>query len=161
MNPKLALIALSVLCLAVFGCGGGGGGGGGGGLIVGDIQGPTTVNEGGTAVQYTVTARGDTGITYQWAVDPASAGTVKVQGQATTAFIATPTSHDLDAIIRCAVDSDHSDPVVKELHIKIMNVANLEVSDIQGPAAVTENSASANVLSPTQIAFVPPLEIPT
>jgi hypothetical protein len=143
MNSKLALIALSVLCLTAICCNGGGGGGGGtGGLVVGNIQGPTTVNEGGTAVQYTVTASGDTGITYQWAVDPASAGNFKVNGQATTAFIATPISANIEATIRCVVDSDHHDPVVKELAIHIMNVDNLSVSAIQGPTAVTENSST-------------------
>jgi len=135
--PILLVFAFCTLALAC-----GGGGGGGGKLVVGNIEGPSIVNEGGTAVQYHVDASGDTGITYQWAIDPPSAGSFKVNGSATTAFIAAPRSNDTYATIRVVVNSDNSDSVVKEKDIEIKDVEALTVGEIQGPPTVTENTST-------------------
>jgi len=141
----LAVILLPVFLFVIFipACGGGGGGPNNGKLVVGNIEGPDIVNEGGTAVQYHVTASGDTGINYQWAVEPAGAGTFKVNGVATTGFIATPRASDLDATIKCVVTSDNGGPVIQNKNITIVNSDNLTVSEIIGPASVGENSTTA------------------
>jgi len=142
MKAEAKLVVLLVFCLLIAGCGGGGGGGGPQKLVVGEIEGPAIVNEGGTAVQYHISASGDSGITYQWAVNPASAGTFKVQGESTTAFIATAVLGDTTATIRVVVSSDHSDPILKEKGIQIKDVEDLTVSQIQGPTTMVENSTA-------------------
>jgi len=142
MKINHLVVTFFITSLILAGCGGGGGPDPSGKLVVGDIEGPSTVNEGGTAVQFHVPASGDTGITYMWAVDPAGAGTFKTNGEATTAFHATPRASDLAAIIRCVVTSDNGGPIIQTKNITIKDSDQLTVSEIMGPSSVGENSST-------------------
>ncbi len=110
---RFKVIVLAIVLLAFAGCGGGGAR-----LAVGDISGPTAVNENFSA-QYSITATGDTGIECQWAVEPASLGTLSSQTSLTTAFVAGNVSADTSGTIRVSVTSDNGGPVVESLGITV------------------------------------------
>jgi len=113
-----AFVSLLIALQLATGCGGGVGG-----LVVGKIQGPQSVDERSSA-QYSVAATGDTGIAWQWAVDPQSAGTFSDPTSAGTDFAASPTSADISGTISVTVDSANDGPVVSTLKIVIKALAD-------------------------------------
>jgi hypothetical protein len=94
-------------------------GGGGGGLTLGKIQGPSSLNERASAV-FSIVVTGDTGITYQWAVKPASAG---IFTNGTTAsgctFQASDVTADTPVKIMVTVNSDNFGSEVCSLNVTI------------------------------------------
>jgi len=90
-------------------------------LVVGDIAGPDAVDENSSA-QYSITASGDTGITYLWSCDPASAGACTNQTSATATFNAGPVDTDTEAKIKVTVNSDLGVPINKEFSITVKDV---------------------------------------
>ncbi len=142
--------------LWLLGCGSGGGGG----LVVGSIHGPSAVTE-KTSAQYTVTATGDTGITYQWAVNPPSAGVFQNQTSNTATLVAAEVSADLPAVIHVSVQSDNYGPVVKKKPITVTDVhfgdsGSLSVWEIEGPSEVfvyEQPSYSISAVGPEQITY--------
>jgi hypothetical protein len=92
--------------------------GGGGGLKLSSIQGPSTINEGGSAL-YSITASGDTNIHYLWACEPATAGTFSYPQSATTAFATQDVELNTVITIRVTVDGDKSDPQVVSIQVTI------------------------------------------
>jgi hypothetical protein len=137
MIPRLWCLAALALLLSAIGCNGGGGGG----LVIGDIEGPSLVAE-NSSFDFSIEVTGDTGISYAWAVEPASAGNFTNQTSATTTFKATTVNGHLDAVIRVTVHSGRFGPEVRSREIEIREVGNLTVSDISGAAEVPEDSAS-------------------
>lgn len=114
-------------------------------LVVGDIQGPATVNEGTTA-QYTITATGDTGIAYQWAIEPSSAGSFSLGNASTTDFTASTVASDISAKLEVWVASDHASPVVRSRQIEIKNVATVNHAPVAAAHAdPTEVDAGGEV----------------
>jgi len=107
------------------------------GLCAGDIEGPDSVTE-LTSAEYTVTATGSTGITYQWAVDPPSMGTFANGSSATAAFNAGPVAADIKVKIQVVVNSDKYGPVLKEREVKILKSTGLQAGGIFGPSSVNE-----------------------
>jgi len=134
-----AALAVGITLLAFAACSGGDKGN----LIVGEIEGLTVLQENSTA-SYQVSATGDTGIEFQWAVNPTSAGTFHDPETNPTQFTSAEVDSNLDAQIRMVVTSDHYGPIVKTLDIMITNKASdppeLQVSDIFGPTEIDEYS---------------------
>ncbi|MCK4719244.1 hypothetical protein KAU08_01220, partial [bacterium] len=56
-------------------------------LMVGSISGPDEVPE-GTTVEFSVEAEGDSGVTYNWVVNPVGFGTLGTPTAASTTFTA-------------------------------------------------------------------------
>ncbi len=142
----ILFISAIALSLIMPGCGGGGptdpgngNGNGDGNLVVGQIQGPETVAE-NTSAQYSVSASGDTGITYQWSVDPTSAGNFTIPTSAATTFNAAEVSSDTNATIQVVVNSDHGGPLTRTKRITITDVPrnDLELGEIRGPTVIQE-----------------------
>ena len=87
---------------------------GGPSLIVGPLTGPDTVTEFGTA-QFSISAEGDTGIMYQWAVDPPGAGYFSTQLDETIDFTAAEVFSDTQVTISVVISSDNASPVYLSL----------------------------------------------
>jgi hypothetical protein len=119
MDHRISVLLTVFVLIFTVSCGGGGGGGGE--LSVGGIQGPTSVNEGASA-QVSVTASGDTGITYQWTCNPGSAGTLTNASGATCTFTAAAVTADTSATISVTVTSDNDGPDVAQLSITVTDV---------------------------------------
>jgi hypothetical protein len=124
------LIATVVLASLVAGCNGGG-------FTVSVITGPTQVAAMASA-DYSVTVSGATGVTYQWAVDPASAGSFANATSATATFTAAQLSEDTNAEIQVVVNADNDGPVFKKLGILITGVGKLVAGEIEGPDSIDE-----------------------
>ncbi len=140
---------LLILILLVTSCGGGGGGP----MIISEIQGPTEVTE-QTEATYSIEAAGDTGITYAWAVDPASAGTIPDPTLASISFSASDVDSDIPATVRVTVVSDNNGPIVKTLDILItedltLDPHDLQVGEIDGPVSVYEITTEYYSISAT------------
>jgi predicted GH43/DUF377 family glycosyl hydrolase len=120
---------LVILVHLVLGCGGGGNDGK---LTVGSIEGPGTVDEHSYGT-FAVTASGDTGITYQWAVYPPSAGAFASPSSATTNFHAAGVSSDTPVEIKVVVSSNKSGPVLATCTVTVLDslvtVGNLKDID--------------------------------
>ncbi|MCK4721327.1 hypothetical protein KAU08_11730 [bacterium] len=147
MENRIPAIVLLALLGIFIGCGGGGGNGGGPKLIVGDISGPATILETSSA-DYSITATGDTGITYLWAVDPPGAGILSPQNAETTNFTASEVDTDTPAVITVVVNSDNDGPIIKSIEITIEDSApqnnpdpELLVGEITGPLSGDEYSS--------------------
>jgi len=108
---------IAVFMMLLAGCGGGDDDGTNN-LSVGAISGPLTIAENGTGT-YSVTASGDTGITYIWTCDPGAAGTFSTPTAASTGFTASPVSSDLSVTIRVSVSSDNDGPILANLAIVV------------------------------------------
>ncbi len=91
----------------------------GGNLLVGAIQGPLSLDSAETGA-YSVSASGDTGITYQWSCEPVNAGAFDSPTSASTDFTAASVTQDIDISIRVEVNSDNGGPVTKSLVVLIM-----------------------------------------
>ena len=116
--------------LAVTGCAGGGGGANDvtAEFIVSAIEGPTTINEGDSA-EYSVTATGGKGVTYAWAVEPASVGTFTNQTAPITTFHSRQVEEDRQVVISVVVSSSIQSPVIKNLTLVINDVPDDEPED--------------------------------
>ena len=133
---RAIIVAALLLSILAPGCSGDGNR-----LIVGDIEGPDSVDE-NSSVQYSVSASGDTGITFQWTVDPPSAGTFKNPDSATTTFNSSMVSTDSQVRIIVTICSDNCDPLVKKLAIELKEIEGLSVGEILGPETVEEESSA-------------------
>jgi len=119
MNGKIVILSMALVFLLCSGCGGSGGGTD---LVVEAIRGHTSIFE-FTSHDYTVTASGDTGITYLWACDPASAGILTNGTTATATFTANAVTADTSATITLTVTSDNHGPEIRTLAITITDRA--------------------------------------
>jgi len=132
-------IQLSLILMVLAGCSGGGR------LIIGEIIGPLSTNE-DTSVQFEVTATGDTDITYQWSVDPVSAGTWENVTSSVATFNAASVLGDTVVTINVLVSSVKYDPVLKYFDFTIRETGGLVVGEIHGPTTVqAESSVSYTV----------------
>ena len=152
-NSIFLRIALITALVLISGCGGGGGGGGGGaagGLVVEAITGPDSVNE-NTDAQYSVTASGDTNITYAWACEPASTGTWTNQQSATATFHAGFVTTNTQVTIRVTVNSDKGQSIIRDriITVKDTGAVGPTVGDITGSLTVNENSSAQYSVSVT------------
>ncbi len=117
------------------------------GLSVGSIAGPLSVDE-NTSADFSVVATGDTGITYDWSVDPATAGDFTNGTTTTASFNAASVSADIPVVISVAVNSDSYGPVTRDLSITVRDDGSggLNVSNITGDDFLYElNSISFSV----------------
>lgn len=117
MTYKLFLSVALLFILFISGCGGGGGVT----LVVGSITGAATITE-NTTVTFSITASGDTGITYLWACDPSSAGTFTAATAATTDFEPALVTADTVVTIQVTVNSDNAGPEVATLTVTVTDV---------------------------------------
>ncbi len=145
MESRIPIIVLLALLGIFIGCGGGGGIEGGPRLIVGEISGPRTILETSSA-DYSITASGDTGITYLWAVDPPDSGVLSPQNADTTNFTASEVDTDTPAVITVVVNSDNDGPIIKSIDITIEDSTSqsnpeLEVGEITGSSSDDEYSS--------------------
>jgi len=108
-------------------------------LIVGDISGPDSVYQ-GDSVQLSITAGGDSGIVYIWAVDPYTSGTFNDTGSPNPIFTASLSdTESLDAVISVVVASDKSDPVLRSHDIVIKKEPSPPVKE--KPVALAQASS--------------------
>ncbi len=106
----ILLICFSICCSS-----------GSAGLVVRAIDGPSQVDEGETAV-YTVTASGDTGISYEWALDPSTAGLLSGAGTNSASFTTAMVDSDTTIRIRVSVSSADYGPVVASIIVTVIDV---------------------------------------
>jgi len=108
-------------------------------LLVNSIIGPSEV-DGGGAVEYSVTASGDTGITYMWSCDPANKGIFESYKTSDTIFHALEVSSSTEIQIKVIVKSDHcASGVEKSKTVTIINSGcPYNVSEIKGPSMILE-----------------------
>lgn len=118
---KALIMMIVVLAVCIFSCACGGGGGGSVSLVVSAITGATVMAD-GTSEGYSVTATGDTGITYQWAVNPPSAGIITGGTTASCMFTAWPLDADTIVTLTVTVNADNSGPEISTLEITIEDV---------------------------------------
>jgi len=137
MIPRLWCFAALALLLLAVGCNGGGGVG----LEIREIEGPSLIAE-NSSTEFSIEVTGETGITYAWAVEPASAGNFISQTSAITTFNATTVNGHLDAVIRVTVQSSNFRPEVRSKEIEIREVGNLTVSEITGAIEIPEKTNS-------------------
>lgn len=90
-------------------------------LVVSSISGGSTINE-GTCASYSVTASGDTGITYSWTCIPSSGGTFSTPNAAVTNFCANNVSQDTQVTLQVDVSSDNYGTVRKSTVITVLNI---------------------------------------
>ncbi len=116
---------------------------GGGGLVIGAITGPDAVS-GQTTVQYSITAKGDTGFEYQWAIDPAWIGTITQNNTASVMIEFYYVQSDMDVQVSVVIMSDNSGPVIRTRKVVLRNVEDGEliVSEIQGAGMIPEYTSS-------------------
>ncbi len=106
------------------------------GLVVGEIEGPTHVNDDST-VHYSISALGDHGITYKWACGLPIYVTFTEQFLPETGFVIEeiPAMIDFEYVIKTSifvtVDSPYSDPVTRSMEVWIM-----ATDPIQNPAGM-------------------------
>jgi len=81
------------------------------GLLFRGIEGPDSVDERSSAT-FEVNASGDRNITYQWAVDPPSAGQLMSPQAGSTLFMANDVEQDLEIHIRVTITSLKDGPYV-------------------------------------------------
>ncbi len=113
---KLSWVALfALMCVLFIGCGGGGG------LKVGTVQGPNSMDDGASA-QFSITVTGDTGITYLWTCNPATAGVLTDGTTSTATFTAELVDADTTVRIQVTVNSDNYGPEVAYLDITVTDV---------------------------------------
>jgi len=117
----LALL-LAIFILVLTGCDKGGP------LIVSEIQGPSTISE-NVAVTFTILAEKDTGIMYNWAVDPPTSGTFSQQNSSTTQFTASETDADFSVVIKVLVNSDNDSVVSRTKEITIVDAGSEDPPD--------------------------------
>lgn len=118
---KRLLIVAGVLMIFFAGCGGSGGTGANDfppSLVVGSITGPASLDE-LTGETYSITASGDTGITYQWSCNPPDAGQFSAPAASSTLFVASDVSVNTQVEITATVTSDNCAPVIKKTNITI------------------------------------------
>jgi len=131
------------------------------GLVVSAISGPTTIIECEPA-PYVAAASGDTGISYEWSVNPPEAGYFSHPTSPATDF--TPEFADqlivypFHAVISVSVVSDNHTPVVKTKDVKVVNLDQL-VSWIESPTKVIENMSETYIIN-TDPFFDPILDEP-
>jgi len=107
-------------------------------LIVGDVEGPSVLWEDEYA-EYSVSAEGDTMITYQWAIDPHDAAYIPNPNEASVIFYAGGGTEDIRAVLTVVVNSDRDGPVVRSREILIRQLPTpdiLHVYDIEGPELI-------------------------
>ncbi len=110
------------------------------GWHVSEINGPLAIDENTSGI-FNILAGGDTGITYEWSVDPPDAGIFEEPGTAGTKFTAGWVLFDTPAEIGVVVNSDNHAPVFKVLDITIINTSAFYVGEITGPDQVNENTS--------------------
>jgi len=110
------------------------------GWHVSEIDGPLAIDENTSGI-FSILAGGDTGITYEWSVDPPYAGIFEGPGAASTKFTAGWVLFDTPSEIRVVVNSDNHAPVFKTLDITIINTSGFYVGEITGPDQVIENTS--------------------
>lgn len=140
MRFKLATGVLLLLVILFSGCTSSG-------LIIGSINGPTVI-QGGTSVKYSIEASGDTGITWQWAVNPPGAGNFSAPDKAETEFNASFIGvEDAQMVkIQVVVTSDDGGPAIKTLDVKIQNEPVqdlLNIGEISGPSEVNMGESAS------------------
>jgi len=112
------------------------------GLAVGNITGPAAVIENST-VSYSVTAHGDTGIRYEWSVDPPERGHFDFMNEPSANFTASPLKSPMVksviADIIVTVTSDNSEPQVRTQRIAI-HPTGPTVGWVEAPTIVEEDT---------------------
>ena len=114
------MVLLPVLALLIIGCSGGGDESRGQ-LVIGEIEGSSSVEENAFA-DYTISASGDSGITYSWAVDPPSSGSLVNQTSSKVEFHPVKVEADTEITIRVVVNSDSSDPLAASKDVEIKDI---------------------------------------
>jgi len=138
---RFTLISLVIFIGITTGCGGGGPTEPTPGkLVVGNISGPANFNE-GAQVNFSIQASGDTGITYSWSVEPATAGSFSSRTSSQTNFTASQVPSNTDAVINLNVTSSNAGPVWRALNVIINNI-NIG-PDPNAPVAMAQVSAAA------------------
>jgi PKD repeat protein len=114
MRSRVEFIAIISLIISM-GCSSGGNK-----LIVGNIKGPGSVEE-GVPVNFTVDAKGDTGITYIWAGNPPEFDILSGADTQTVTIEAGNIGDDVVAILQVVVDSDNDGPVIRTREISLID----------------------------------------
>lgn len=92
-------------------------------IVVGQIEGPGSISE-SSSTDYTVSASGDSNITYQWAIDPPTSGNLTNPASESVALSVYGIADDGSVTLTVAVTSDNDGPVVRSLIISIQDVPN-------------------------------------
>jgi hypothetical protein len=108
-------------------------------LIVGDIEGLVEIYE-NSSNEYSISSTGDTGITFQWTLEPPDTGELEPD-EATVAILnAGDVDEDTPVVLRVIVESDNGGPLVKSLGITIRVYTEFMVGQIAGPETIPEGS---------------------
>jgi hypothetical protein len=114
-------------------------------LTIGDIAGPDQIDE--RCLQaYSIEAKGDSSVTYQWTVKPAEAGYFVDSTKARAVFCPSEIATDTSVQISVSILSAYFKPAVRNKNIQIKNVpqdttVNLSVTEILGPLTVEGGSS--------------------
>jgi len=106
-------------------------------LVVGQINGPDSVREDDNAF-FDIEASGDTGITYQWYVDPPGAGLFTSPQGESRVFTAGAVESDTEVEIQVFVMSDSYGPFLRVKTLTIID--GFWVDEIEGPGTVIEEA---------------------
>jgi len=139
MNLRTLVVALLLVPLLAGGCNGSGGAKG---LHASPIEGPVYITE-YSSVEFSIFARGDTGIMFQWTVDPPTAGTITSQCGSVITFTAAHVTSDTKIRIQAVVTSDNGDPQIRSQEVIVRVARELTVSEILGPDLLNENSSGS------------------
>jgi len=90
-------------------------------INVSEIEGPATLAEGQKGF-FSVTASGDTGISYQWGVDPEHSGFFENPDENSTIFIPGEVQDNEEITISVSVTSDNAGPVLRTAQMEIRDV---------------------------------------
>jgi len=117
MARKVTLLSLFFTLIIIAGCGGGGSDPVTQ-FIVGNISGPSYILEGQTAT-FTISASGDTGIFFEWAVQPSGVGSFNDKYSSSPRFLAGKVPEDTPIMIFVTVNSDNHSPIVNSHSVTI------------------------------------------
>jgi hypothetical protein len=114
-------------------------------LTVGDIAGPDRIDE-RSFQAYSIEAKGDPSVAYQWTVKPAEAGYFVDSTKSRAVFCPSDVDSDTGIEITVSVLSAYYKPTVKSRNIQVTNVpedvaVNLSTTEILGPGEVESGSS--------------------
>ena len=109
-------------------------------LSVSEIDGSSNIYEYECEL-YSITADGDTGITYQWTCDPSWTGEFSSPNNSTSDFCPNNIDNYQQVLIQVEVNSDHCNPVIKQILVMISeHVCYFPPEIIYGPLSMIEET---------------------
>jgi hypothetical protein len=131
-GPILLIALLTIASITLHACSQGGGE-----LVVGNIDGPATI-DGCSTVDFSIYAKGDTGKAFLWSCDPPYAGSFDPSNSPHTKFTSAELIKDTRVGIRVVVTTGKSGPAIRIREVTILANCGLRVSEIRGSDSLAE-----------------------